>query len=82
MARRSRFAAAGLGAALLAVSALPADARGGHGHGFGRGFGGHGVHGAGFADDRRHADDAYTRAASDERDKLLDTRIKSICRGC
>jgi hypothetical protein len=80
MARKSRFAAASLGAALLAVSALPADARGGHG--FDRGFGGRGVHGAGFAADRRHANDAYTRAASDERDKLLDTRIKSICRGC
>jgi hypothetical protein len=85
MACKARFsaAAAGLGAALLAVSALPADARGGHGgNGFGRGFGGHGMHGAGFADDRRRANDAYTKAASDERDKLFDTQIKSICRGC
>jgi hypothetical protein len=84
MARKARFsAAAGLGAVLLAVSGLPADARGGHGgHGFGRGFAGHGMHGAGFAADRRHADDAYIKAASEERDRLLDTQIKSICRGC
>jgi hypothetical protein len=71
---------AGLGAALLAASLLAADARGGHG--FGRGFGGHGMHGASLAGDRRHANDASTKAASDERDRLLDTQIKSICRGC
>jgi len=41
-----------------------------------------GTAGTGFADDHRHANDAYTKAASDERDKLLDTRIKSICRSC
>jgi hypothetical protein len=82
MARKARFAAtaAGLGAVLLAISGLPADARGGHG--FVRSFDGRGMHGAGFAADRRHANDAYTRAASEERDKLLDTQIKSICRGC
>jgi hypothetical protein len=71
----------------LAVSALPADAPGAHGghgfgHGFGRGFGEHGMHGAGFAGDRRHANDAYAKAAAEERDKWLDTQIKSICRGC
>jgi hypothetical protein len=71
---------AGLGLALLAALRLPADARGGHGPG--RGFGGHGMHGAPFAGDRRHGNDAYVRAASDERDRLLNTRIKSICRGC
>jgi hypothetical protein len=32
------------------------------------------------AGDRRHANDA--RAASDERDKLPNTLIKSVCRGC
>jgi hypothetical protein len=78
----SVLVAAGLGLALLA---LPAEARGVHGlgvHGFGHGFGGHGTHGAEFAGGRRHGDDAYARAASEERDRLLDTRIKSICRGC
>jgi hypothetical protein len=37
------------------------------------------MHGAPFAGDRRHA---YIKAASDERDKLLNTKPKSICRGC
>jgi hypothetical protein len=64
---------------LLISCALRAHARGGHG---GRGFGGHGIRGAPFADDRRHGNDAYVKAASDERDKLLNTKIKSICRGC
>jgi hypothetical protein len=77
---RSAVVAAGLGTALLASSALSADARGGHG--FGRGMGGHGMHGAPFAGDRRHANDSYIKAASQERDKLLNTQIKSICRGC
>jgi hypothetical protein len=72
--------AAGLGAALLTASVPAADARGGHG--FGRGIGGHGMHGAPLAGDRRHANDAYTKAASDEQDKLLNARLKSICRGC
>lgn len=40
------------------------------------------MRGAPFAGDRRHGNDAYVKAASDERDKLLDTKIKSICRGC
>jgi hypothetical protein len=71
---------AGLGAALLAASVLAADARGGHG--FGRGLGGHGMHGTSLAGDRRHANDAYTKAASDEHDQLLNKQIKSICRGC
>jgi hypothetical protein len=78
----SVLVAAGLGLAMLA---LPAEARGVHGlggHGFGHGFGGHGMHAAEFAGGRRHGDDAYTRAASEERDRLLDTQIKSICRGC
>jgi hypothetical protein len=77
--------AACLGAVLLTIITLPAEARGGHGfegHGFGHGFGGHGVHGAEFAGGRRHGNDTYAKAASEERDRLLDTRIKSICRGC
>ncbi|WP_157860846.1 hypothetical protein [Bradyrhizobium viridifuturi] len=48
----------------------------------------HGIHagaahrGGGLASDKRHGDDAYTKAASDEEDRLLNTRLKSICRGC
>jgi hypothetical protein len=65
----------------------PAAARGGH-HG---GFGGHhgmrggfsgGTHGDGLAGDQRHANNEYVKAASKEEDKLLDSKIKSICHGC
>jgi hypothetical protein len=76
MARRAAFAI-GL-AALIASCAHSAQARGGRG--FGRG--GHGMHRAQFAGDRRHGNDAYAKAAPDERDRLLTNRIKSICRGC
>ncbi len=72
----STLPAACLGAALLTIITFPAEARGGHG------FGGHGKHGAEFAGGRRHGNDAYAKAASEERDRLLDTQIKSICRGC
>ncbi|MCC8970655.1 hypothetical protein H8B01_09310, partial [Bradyrhizobium sp. Cham227] len=53
-----------------------------HGHG-----GGHAMHGGangagGFAEDRRHGNDAFTKAASDEEDRLLNSKLKSICRGC
>jgi len=80
----STMVAGGLGLALLTISTLSADARG-HGfggHGFGRGLGGHGMHGAEFAGGRRHGNGAYINAASEERDRLLNTQIKSICRGC
>lgn len=60
--------------ALLTSSAAPAIARGGHGRG------GHGMHGAHMAGG--HGNDAYANAASQERDRLMNTRIKSICRGC
>jgi hypothetical protein len=65
------------GAALIASCAHSAQARGGHG--FGRG--GHGMHRAQFTGGRRHGNDAYAKAASGERDRLLTNRIKSICRG-
>ena len=76
---------------LLMAMAAPAEARGGHGfgrHGFHHGFGGHEIRGDGgggsgsSAGDRRHGNDAYAKAASEEEDKLLNTKIKSICRGC
>jgi hypothetical protein len=77
---QSALAVASLGMVLLTTLALPADARGVHG--FGRGFGDHGMRGAQFAADRRHSNDAYMKAASDETDKLLNSKLKSICRGC
>lgn len=75
----SSVAAAVLTLAFLTMSALSADARG---HGFGHTFAGHGMHGPQFAGGRRHGNDGYIKAASQERDKLLNTQIKSICRGC
>jgi hypothetical protein len=85
---RSRAArvipAAGSALILSMAMAAPAEARGGHG--FHHGFGGHEMHGGdgggSSAGDRRRGDDAYVRAASKEEDKLLNTKIKSICRGC
>ena len=81
----SALFAAGLATALLTVSTWSADARG-HGfggHGSGHGLGGHAaMHGAQFAGDRRHGNDTYVNATSEERDRLLDKEIKSICRGC
>ena len=35
-----------------------------------------------FAGGQRHTDDAYTKAASEDREKLLNSKLKSICRGC
>ncbi|WGS23359.1 MULTISPECIES: hypothetical protein [unclassified Bradyrhizobium] len=77
----------GLFLTALAVSMVAADARGGHGFGRG-GLHMHGMHGGGatgagaFAADKRHADDPYIKAASDEEDRLLNSKLKSICRGC
>jgi hypothetical protein len=79
-AAQSAAVAAGLGVVLLATLTLPADARGGHG--FGRNFGGHGLHGPQLAGGRSQGNDAYTNAASEEADKLLNSKLKSICRGC
>jgi hypothetical protein len=63
------------------LAAFPgAVAAHGGGHGFGHGDAQR--HGAHFAGGRRHGDDAYIRAAIEDRDKLLATKIKSICRGC
>lgn len=76
---RSAIIKVSIGTALLAAFTLPVHARGG-GHGFGGGHGGmHGVH---FAGGGRHGNDSYIKAASDERDKLLNAKLKNICRGC
>jgi hypothetical protein len=69
-----------LGLVFLSTLTFSADARGIHG--MGREFGGHGTHGPQFSGDRRRGNDAYTKAASEETDKLLTTKLKSICRGC
>ena len=77
------FTTAGLLLTLLAAAMTPADARGGHGHGGGlHGMHAGGARGGGLATDKRHADDPYTRAASEEEDRLLNSKLKSICRGC
>jgi len=67
---------------LLAASTLSADAHGGHGFSHSPGFAGHGMHGAQFAGGRRHGNDDHIKAASEDRNRLLNTQIKSICRGC
>jgi len=69
---------------MLVISGPPsASARGAHAAGHGAG-GEHGMHdgNGSFAGGRRHGNDAYIKAASEERDRLLNTQIKSICRGC
>jgi len=65
-----------LGMIVLFARAFPAEARGGHG------FGERGTHGSEFAGGRRRGNDNYVKAASEEREKLLNTKLKSICRGC
>jgi hypothetical protein len=84
--------------AILAISSVmllaspilsPALARGGHEHGLRHGLE-HGLehsahmHGAtgGFAGGHRHGDEAEVKAAAEENDRLLNNKIKSICRGC
>ncbi len=64
---------------LAAVS--PANARTGHGI---HGPRAHEMHGSAgpLATDRQHADGASTKAAAEEEDRLLDNKLKSICRGC
>jgi hypothetical protein len=68
----------------LGVAALPpADGRGHHG-----GFSRHHTMNeesdqrGRSASDQRHANDDYVKAAEQEEDKLLSTKIKSICSGC
>ncbi|MBR0872885.1 hypothetical protein JQ633_21165 [Bradyrhizobium tropiciagri] len=79
----------GLVLAVLAATMPAAGARrGGHGSGHG---GGHHMHGKHRSDtdgtgrsamDRRSADNPYTDAASEKEDRLLNSKLKSICRGC
>ena len=75
-------------ALLGSLGSLPtADARerhvGFHGHhGMGGGMGGLARGDGRLASDQQHANDEYVKAAAEEEDKLLDSKIKSICRGC
>ena len=69
------------------ASLATADARerhsGFHGHhGMGGGMGAVSRGDGSLAGDQRHANDEYVKAAAEEEDKLLDSKIKSICRGC
>jgi hypothetical protein len=79
--------AIGLACAIVLITlAPPAAARGGHGfgghHGFGgsrgEGFAGHGMRGEHFVGSGRRGNDDYVKAASTERDRLLNTSIRSI----
>jgi hypothetical protein len=78
---RAAIPTASLVTTFLAGLPQAAQARGG-GHGFAGGFSAHGRHGPQFAGGHRHGNDEYVKAASDERDRLLTAKIKSICRGC
>jgi len=66
---------------LIMATASPANARSGHDI---HGVRGHAMHGnaGSSATDRHHADDTSTKAAAEEEDRLLDDKVKSICRGC
>jgi hypothetical protein len=68
-----------LGATILIGLATSAEARGGgHAHEASEWS----EQGARSGGGRRHGNDSYMKAASQERDKLLNTKLKSICRGC
>jgi hypothetical protein len=69
---------------LASIALSPALARGGHGrsgHQHGSGATAHGSE-SGVAGGRQHGNDAEVKAAADENDRLLNNKIKSICRGC
>ncbi len=72
--------------AVLVASMPAADARYRHGHGFKHhGLGlhaGRGAHAGAGGAHSRHGNGTYVNAATEEENKLLDTKIKNICRGC
>jgi hypothetical protein len=80
-AARRAITAMLVAAAASAMRVPTAEARGG-GHGHDGGIGESGMHGGHFAGGKRRGNDSYIKAASDEKDRLLNTRLKSICRGC
>lgn len=73
-------------ALVVAAQLTPVDARAGRHH---RGYSSHPYNESGsrrggeaIAANRQSATDDYVKAAAQEEDKLLDSKIKSICRGC
>jgi hypothetical protein len=73
-----KFAATATAVMLFAGSAATAEAHGGR-HGSPQVETEAGVH---LAAGRRHGNDAYIKAASENREKLLNSKLKDICRGC
>jgi hypothetical protein len=69
-----------LAAACLVALTFSANARGGHEAEHASAPSG--MHGAQFAGGRRHGNDPHIKAAIEERDRLLTTQLKNICRGC
>jgi hypothetical protein len=86
MNRRRLIAPSRLALGLLLAVAAPsiADARTVHGRHAARHVGIHGSRTAhtGSAGERQAGNTDHVGAASEEIDKVLDSRIKSICRGC
>jgi hypothetical protein len=72
-----KFTAIAAAVMLFASSAVTAEARGRHGSP--QVATGGGVH---LAGGQRHGNDAYSKAASEDREKLLNSKLKDICRGC
>jgi hypothetical protein len=70
--------------AFLGLALLPADARSGHHDRLAHHHGMNGAthEGSTFASSEHHGNDDYVKDAAREEDKLLDTKVKSICRGC
>jgi hypothetical protein len=69
-------------AIVISVGAAFTSAASARGHdGIRSSRGGAIANGSGFAAGRRHSNDAYVKAASQERDRLL-KKLKDICRGC
>jgi hypothetical protein len=69
-----------LAAACLIALAFSANARGGHESEAASAPSA--THSAQFAGGRRHGNNPHIKAAIEERDRLLTTQLKSICKGC
>jgi hypothetical protein len=72
-----KFVAAMAAAMFVAGSSVTAEAHGGR-HAWAHAA----IYGVSrFVGDERHGNDAYTKAASEKQDKLLNSKLKDICRG-
>ena len=76
----SKAGAIALAAACLTALTVSANARGSHESE--RALAPNTTHGVQLAGGRRHGNDPHIKAAIAERDRLLTTQLKSICRGC